>query len=198
MSKSLSHQRSACGICLPVVLAWLLASVSNAGAQDITYYIVDYPANEADGSSGTDAVSGTIVTDGTIGLLSAADIVGGTFSFTDAEGDVVSGSASVGGLLGLQATATSWSWSRRWLELLSQHHPAQLGVGANVVYVNDPGDPQLRGCVHQRHYGGSVSLRLRPRSDIRRLDRGEHRLGYRRCARTGFPRFYFPQCWCLA
>ena len=81
----------------------LLASVSGALAQDITYNIVDYPANEADQYSGTDSIAGTIITDGTIGPLSASDIIGGTFSFTGSYG-TLSGPASFGTPVGLDAT----------------------------------------------------------------------------------------------
>ena len=57
-----------------VLSAVLLAFVSNAGASEITYNIVDYPANEADVWGGNDTISGTIVTDGSMGPLSATNI----------------------------------------------------------------------------------------------------------------------------
>ena len=54
---------------------------------------------------GTDTISGTIVTDGTLRALSAADIIGGTFSFTNPQGDVYAGPALFNGAV-LEATPT--------------------------------------------------------------------------------------------
>jgi len=88
-----------------VLWAAVLASISNAQASDITYYIADYPANELDPTSGTDTVSGTVITNGTTGSLSATDLIGGTFSLSGPQFDI-SGSASFGQPIGLVATAT--------------------------------------------------------------------------------------------
>lgn len=86
-----SVRRSAPLTAYPLVAAVFLVSGPRAWAH-ITYYIVDYPANEADlFNSGTDVLSGTITTDGTSGTLTAPNIVGaaitldtpaGTFSAT--------------------------------------------------------------------------------------------------------------------
>ena len=130
----------------------LLACVSNAGASNISYNIVDYPANEADAFSGTDTISGTIITDGTIGPLSTADIIGGSFSFTGAYGNL-SGPAWFGNPVGLQATPTQLlldpgaesSFSIGTTEFNSQIN----SLGADAVYVNYPGSGQ--------YYGGLVA-----------------------------------------
>ena len=70
--------------CLIVSIA-VAAVVSNATASDVTYNIVDYPANE-----GTNTISGTIITNGTIGSLAAANIIGGTFSISEGDGELIS------------------------------------------------------------------------------------------------------------
>ena len=77
MSTSLS------GRCLALAIpGLLLASLSTARADTITYNIVDYPASETDLiNPGTDSVSGTITTDGTIGPLDFSHIVGGSLTF---------------------------------------------------------------------------------------------------------------------
>jgi hypothetical protein len=71
----------------PVIL---VATVPHAGAHDITYTLVDYPVNETDVvNSGTDAISGTIITDGTLGPWTddpASHIVGGTLIFSSPVG----------------------------------------------------------------------------------------------------------------
>ena len=56
-------------------------SACEAKAGELTYNIVDYPVYETDNSSGTDTISGTIITDGKIGNLSQSDILGGSFTF---------------------------------------------------------------------------------------------------------------------
>jgi hypothetical protein len=62
----------------------LLAISSSAWSQDITYNIVDYPANETDFSNGEqDSISGTIITDGNTGALSPSDILGGSFTLSN-------------------------------------------------------------------------------------------------------------------
>ncbi len=63
----------------------VLASASEAGAGDITYNIVDYPLNETDQSYGTtDTLSGTIVTNGVLGLVTSADFLGGSWTISNA------------------------------------------------------------------------------------------------------------------
>ena len=64
-------------------MAVLLVSASGAAA-DITYEIANYPVNEKDEVNGLqDSISGTIITDGTIGPLAYSDIVGGSFTFSN-------------------------------------------------------------------------------------------------------------------
>ena len=147
MSTSLSHRHSA-RLAVPLLSsAVLLASVSNAWAGTI-YNIVDYPANEVDTVSATDTVSGTIITDGTIGPLSESNIIGGTFSLTSPNFGV-SGSASFGVPIGLEATPTqllldpgvdsSFSISTTYV------YGSGISIGvdsAEVVYENDPGRGQ--------------------------------------------------------
>jgi hypothetical protein len=87
--------------CLIVSIA-VAAVVSNATASDVTYNIVDYPANE-----GTNTISGTIITNGTIGSLAAANIIGGTFSISEGDGELISGPAEFNNPIDLQATATA-------------------------------------------------------------------------------------------
>ena len=132
-----------------ILSALLLARVSNAGAQDITYNIVDYPTNEADGwGCGTDTISGTIITDGTIGPLSTANIVGGSFSFVGANGSL-SGPAWFSGTVGLEATPTQLildpgsdsSFSIGTAELLATSN----SLGADAVYENYVRDGQYYG-----------------------------------------------------
>src|SRR6202030_1300590 len=57
------------------VIAMRDFSAAHLWAQDITYNIVNYP----DSQSG-DILSGTIITDGTIGLLTEANMRGGDFT----------------------------------------------------------------------------------------------------------------------
>ena len=74
----------------------LMASVTTARAGDIVYNIVDYPVNQADQSSGTDTVSGTIITDGTLGSISAADILGGSLKLSGQAGSFTAASIVAG------------------------------------------------------------------------------------------------------
>ena len=94
--------------------AALVAFVTDAWAGDITYIIVDYPLNEADTvTSGTDTVSGTIVTNGTLGTITSADIIGGTITWTNpvyrsyTPPDLSTGLTSVMWSSGLEATPTA-------------------------------------------------------------------------------------------
>ena len=84
MFEKLSHRRSVLAASHLLFSAVLLASVSAARA-DIIYNIVDYPVNQADMiNGGTDTISGTIITDGTLGVWAPdiSHIVGGTLTFT--------------------------------------------------------------------------------------------------------------------
>ena len=133
---------------LSIVMLVLGLPTAIVRAGDITYNIVDYPANEVDTVSATDTVSGTIITDGTIGPLSESNIIGGTFSLTSPNFGV-SGSASFGVPIGLEATPTQL--------LLDPGVDSSFSIGttyvyydgiatgaqsAQVVYENDPGSGQ--------------------------------------------------------
>ena len=83
MTTSPTPLRSALATAHLMLSLVLLASISDAGASTLTYNIVNYPAYQADQyASGTDTMSGTIVTDGSMGSLSSIDIRGGTMTFT--------------------------------------------------------------------------------------------------------------------
>jgi fibronectin-binding autotransporter adhesin len=86
MSASLAHRRSALAVAHVLFSVVVLATVSNASAGDITYNIVNYPVNEVDNTGGTDTVSGTIITDGTIGPLTASNMVGGSLTVSGLAG----------------------------------------------------------------------------------------------------------------
>jgi hypothetical protein len=67
---------------------FLFASAAAACADNITYNIVDYPVNEVDQVTpgGTDTISGTIITDGTLGSWSSSHVIGGTLRFVSPKG----------------------------------------------------------------------------------------------------------------
>ena len=70
---------------------------------DITYKIANYPVNQSDfNQGGTDTVSGTIETDGTIGTITAANIIAASFTISG----ISTTSATIGQSSGLQATST--------------------------------------------------------------------------------------------
>jgi len=123
----------------------LSACVTVAQGSDITYNIVNYPANQFNGYS-TDTISGTIITDGTIGPLTAANLIGGTFSLDDGQGNSIAGPAKFGFAIDLQASPT---------QLLLDLNPASyfdinatqpdLSWSARVVYTNYPGGGEYDG-----------------------------------------------------
>jgi hypothetical protein len=84
MFTSFAARRFALAVACLVFPAGVLATVPNAGAQDITYNLVNYPT-EQNGYS----LSGQITTDGTIGPLAGSNVVSwavevnGTSSFHD-------------------------------------------------------------------------------------------------------------------
>ena len=117
-----------------VFSAFVLGFASNAWAGDITYNIVDYPVNEANQqAAGTDTISGTIITDGTVGDWDGVNhVVGGTLNFDSpvpgppgsaADGDysfALSGPATYGAGGLLEATATELLVpSGDWISVLS-------------------------------------------------------------------------------
>ncbi|MGO9110220.1 MAG: hypothetical protein ACLP9L_13425 [Thermoguttaceae bacterium] len=148
LNASKPHGRYVPGWVVLVVSIVASASAAVARADDITYNIVDYPANEVlTSSNGTATIAGTIITDGTLGPLSAADIVGGTLSFTDPiENLTVSHSAWFGPMSGLQATATELVLTPGTSSSFSLGTPAVPGTyEAAVQYENVPGDGEYRG-----------------------------------------------------
>ena len=90
-----------------LLVAAFAISVSNAWAGDITYNIVDFPANQVDQVlGGDDHISGQIVTDGTTGnytdtthiissTFSLKNTAGQTFDFPDAIASLYNGSLQV-------------------------------------------------------------------------------------------------------
>ncbi|MGA2255709.1 MAG: PEP-CTERM sorting domain-containing protein [Thermoguttaceae bacterium] len=81
MTAYLSRRCSAIAAAHLLFWAVILASVSNAWASDITYNIIDYPANEADlYNGGNDTIFGTITTDGSLGVLTSQNIVSESIS----------------------------------------------------------------------------------------------------------------------
>ena len=77
-----SHRRSALAVAVMLSSAVLLAPVTDAKA-NITYNIVDYPASQTDLHGGTDTISGTIVTDGTIGYITGPNIVSASYTISN-------------------------------------------------------------------------------------------------------------------
>jgi len=120
----------------------VLAIVSNASASDITYNIADYPANE-----GNNSISGTIITDGTIGPLSAANILGGTLSISEGNGQVISGPATFGDPMDLEATTTALLLGPASDSMFSIDNttPSDQSWTARVIYSNNPGGGQYDG-----------------------------------------------------
>ncbi len=107
MFTSLSRGYRTAAVAGFLFLAAYVALASSAAANKIAYSIIDYPANEGVVSGmGTDRISGTIVTDGAIGPISATNILGGTLAFTDPKGDGVAGPATIDSPIDLQATPT--------------------------------------------------------------------------------------------
>ena len=156
MLTSPSRRRSALAVASLLFSVLLVGAASNAGASYITYNIVDYPTNETDGPL-VDLISGTIITDGTIGPLSSANIVGGTFSFTDSEGDLITGPATFVDPIDLQATPTQL--------LLCPGVDSCFGIsaseanppwGVGVTYENFPGDGLYYGGIYP--IGGAIVL----------------------------------------
>ena len=84
-STSLFNRRSALAVA-HLFTAVFLASISKATAGDITYNIVNYPVNETWNNGAPDAepvvLSGTVITNGAMGVISASDIVGGAWTDT--------------------------------------------------------------------------------------------------------------------
>jgi len=87
MSTSQFPRRSA--LAAPFLFfAAVLLSVSNTWADNITYKLIDYPVCQTDFYQPpfTDSISGTIVTNGVMGLLSPTDYVSGTLRLTTPQG----------------------------------------------------------------------------------------------------------------
>src|SRR5271157_2056601 len=81
-----------------LALAFLLVAGCPPASASTVYYLVDYPALQADAppnhfgeptpNGGTDYLSGTITTDGKLGTLSAADLIGDLITFATPEGTI--------------------------------------------------------------------------------------------------------------
>jgi hypothetical protein len=150
MFKSLRRNDRAAAIVGLIFIGRLLGLACNAAAGVITYNIVDYPVNEGVVSGmGADKISGTIVMDGTLGPISAADILGGTLTFSDPKGDVATGPAKFGSPINLQATPTElllssgFSFSISTMQRIP-HQTDSVAV-ASVTYENDPSGGQYYG-----------------------------------------------------
>jgi hypothetical protein len=110
----------------------LVASVTNASAQDITYDIVATQATD-EVNMGQDTIYGTIITDGNMGTLTTADIVGGSFSIQNSIlGACTAPLVNNGGIIGgLDATPTS----------LTLAYPSPSNPLIGVQYGNAPDQP---------------------------------------------------------
>jgi hypothetical protein len=111
MFRNLSHGRHALAAVRVLLSFVFLAFVSHAWAGKITYTIVDYPVNMGDGiNGGTDTISGTIITDGTLGSWGqTSHIIGGTLSFTQSSTTYTGSTPGMTGQVGypdISATAT--------------------------------------------------------------------------------------------
>ena len=78
MFSSRTHRRSAVVAVRLLFAAPLLATFAAARADTITYNLLSYSA-----SQGSDILSGSITTDGALGEIGGADILGWTFSIYD-------------------------------------------------------------------------------------------------------------------
>jgi len=149
MLKSLSGFRLAAAMAGLMLVTALFAIVCNAAGSDITYYIVDYPFNEGVVSgTGADSISGTIITDGTIGPITETNIVGGTLAFKDSDGGLTAGDATFGSPISLQATSTELllDSGQSFSISATQTGPPTLYPSTAIVgYKNDPSDGQYYG-----------------------------------------------------
>lgn len=129
---------------LPVAfVAILLAIVSNAWAGDITYNIVDYPINETDLiTGGTDTISGTITTDGSLGALTSQNIVSESISLynstnaTSFTGTNTTFSFSPGQLLATPSQLLLSSGGKCWISTDSSTPPLLPSSDLLVTYDN--------------------------------------------------------------
>jgi hypothetical protein len=132
-----------------------MAFVSYARAQTITYKFVDYPVNEVDlYNAGYDRISGTIITDGTLGSLSRANIVGGTLNidypvgscFSNLATSIRDGGTFLDTMVATPAELTvygsSASYSQFFLSVTSYQGPAAasitIGYSAGYYWGGDP------------------------------------------------------------
>ena len=77
-------KRSIIGI---VSVLFFLVSVVVATGEDITYNLVNYPADQIDQYTGqADTLSGSITTDGALGPLSGSDVTSWSFSVSGSQG----------------------------------------------------------------------------------------------------------------
>ena len=138
-----------------ILVLTLFTGLAHAG--NITYYLVDYPALQQDvermtGNTGTDYISGTITTDGTIGLLRASDILGVQFTVTSPAGSFTpSAGTKVDECTGIMASSTQLSMSASttaslWIERCD---PWSGGYAASIAYWEKSGNyNQLARVLH--------------------------------------------------
>ncbi len=116
-------------------IAFFLVSFTVARAQDITYDLVDYPADE-NGYS----LSGFITTDGSMGSLSSSDLVSWSYEIYSGTSSLGSGSSPSGdwAFYGVVATPT-----QLLLPLCIGENPGSevnfFTYSSAVVWVNDSG-----------------------------------------------------------
>ncbi len=147
-----------------LTLAACLILAGECLAQEITYDLVNYPALQGqDPYGGYDWVTGTVTTDGKIGSLTAADIVGLSISISGADGSFAStlGSLQVSST-GLSATATQLMLSPTGtLNLLKQDNDYARVGGLGFQYAlyyegPHPADPPFYGASTAEIYQGQV------------------------------------------
>ena len=152
MAPFLHIRRFALAAALSLFSAVLLATISNARG-DI-YNFVDYPAYETDIATGTtDTLSGDIITDGATGSLTAADIVGGSYTIQTATYGSITSPISPGsfGLIGtLWATHTS----------LTIPAPTNQGVTNQLLFEdqNLPPGPYSGGTTLLEYYRSTAAV----------------------------------------
>ena len=148
MSTSLSARRSALPGLIVLIAITFLAS-SNAWAGNTTYNFVDYPAIMSDVNGygyGLDTISGSIITDGTLGALYQSDILGGSFTISNTVNGPytipVLGNFSLAGSLSASSTALG-------MPIPPTHSYTKLiideGEGSGI-------DPTLEPCVFLQYY----------------------------------------------
>ena len=143
-STSLFNRRSALAVA-HLFTAVFLASISKATAGDITYNIVNYPVNETWNNGAPDAepvvLSGTVITNGAMGVISASDIVGGAWTDTIAGiGNVTIGAETFpfpGDVVGVEPLFIGVTATPTQILLPPGGVLETNSSGAALVYIND-------------------------------------------------------------